>query len=55
MKDLIANVMMNLITSHLRGGWESIYSILDVLDTNDKELIVTLIGRLISEVGLHHL
>ena len=36
MKDLIANVMLNLITHNLRGGWDSIYSILDVLDTKDK-------------------
>jgi hypothetical protein len=48
MKDLIANVLLNLITQNLRGGWESIYSILDVLDTKDKELVVKLIGRLIG-------
>ena len=51
MKDLIANVMLNLITADLRGGWESIYSILDVLDTRDKKLVVKLIGRLLGEVG----
>lgn len=55
MKDLIANVMLNLVTNNLRGGWESIYSIIDVLDTRDKNLIVTLIGRLIKEVGLDRL
>ena len=55
MKDLIANVLQNLITVNLRGGWESIYSILDVLDTNDKELIVIIINRLIGEVGLDRL
>ena len=55
MKDLIANVMLNLITSNLRGGWDSIYNILDVLDTDDKKLIVNLIGRLLREVGLDRL
>ena len=55
MKDLIANVLLNLITSDLRGGWESIYSILDVLDTKDKQLVVKLIGRLLGEVGLNRL
>ena len=55
MKDLIANVILNLITSDLRGGWESIYSILDVLDTKDKQLVVKLIGRLLGEVGLNRL
>ena len=46
MKDLIANVMLNMITSSLRGGWDAIYSILNVLDTKDKQLVVKLIGRL---------
>ena len=55
MKDLIANVLLNLITSNLRGGWDPIYSILDVLDTKDKQLMVKLIGRLIGEVGLNRL
>ena len=55
MKDLIANVMLNMITSNLRGGWDSIYNILDVLDTDDKKLIVNLIGRLLREVGLDRL
>lgn len=55
MKDLIANVLLNLITSDLRGGWEPIYSILDVLDTKDKQLVVKLIGRLLGEVGLNRL
>lgn len=55
MKDLIANVLLNLITSDLRGGWDAIYNILDVLDTKDKQLVVKLNGRLISEVGLHRL
>jgi hypothetical protein len=55
MKDLIANVMLNLITSNLRGGWDAIYSILDVLDTRDKQLVVNIIGRLIKEVGLDRL
>ena len=36
MKDLVANVLQNLITENLRGGWDSIYNILDVLDTKDK-------------------
>lgn len=47
MKDLIANVLLNLITSDLRGGWDSIYSILDVLDTKDQQLVVKLNNRLI--------
>lgn len=48
MRDLIANVLLNLITSDLRGGWESIYKILDVLDTRDNRLVVKLIGRLVG-------
>ena len=48
MKDLVANVLQNLITENLRGGWDSIYNILDVLDTKDKELVVKLIGRLVG-------
>lgn len=52
MKDLIANVLLNLITPDMRGGWESVYAILDVLDTKDKQLVVKIIGRFISEVGL---
>lgn len=55
MKDLIANVMLNLIISDIRSGWDEIYSILDVLDTKDKQLVVKLIGRLINEVGLERL
>ena len=55
MKDLVANVLQNLITENLRGGWDSIYNILDVLDTKDKELVVKLIGRLVGEVGLDRL
>lgn len=48
MKDLIANVLLNLISQNLRGGWDSIYCILDVLDTKDKELVVKIIARLIG-------
>jgi hypothetical protein len=55
MKDLIANVLLNLITPDMRGGWESVYAILDVLDTKDKQLVVKIIGRFISEVGLQRL
>jgi hypothetical protein len=55
MKDLIANVLLNLITSDLRGGWDAIYSILDVLDTKDQQLVVKLNSRMIGEVGLNRL
>lgn len=48
MKDLIANVLLNLITTDLRDGWESIYQILDILDTKDKQLVVRILNRLIG-------
>lgn len=47
MKDLIANVLLNVITSDLRSGWESLYSILDNLDTKDKQLVVRILSRLL--------
>lgn len=55
MKDLIANVLLNLITTDLRDGWESIYQILDILDTKDKQLVVRILNRLIGEIGLARL
>ncbi len=55
MKDLIANILLNLITSDLRDGWESIYQILDVLDTKDKQLVIRILDRLIGEVGMARL
>ena len=48
MKDLIANVLLNLITSDLRGGWDALYAILDVLDTKDKQLVTRILGRLVG-------
>lgn len=48
MKDFIANVLLNVITIDLRDGWESIYQILDILDTKDKQLVVKILGRLIG-------
>ena len=48
MKDLIANILLNLITTDLRDGWESIYQILDVLDTKDKQLVIRILDRLIG-------
>lgn len=48
MKDLIANVLLNLITVDLRGGWESLYEILNVLDTKDKQLVVRILSRLVG-------
>jgi hypothetical protein len=48
MKDLIANVLLNLITVDLRDGWEAVYQILDRLDTKDKHLVVRILGRLIG-------
>lgn len=47
MKDLIANILLNVITSDLRSGWESLYSILDILDTKDKLLVVKILTRLL--------
>ena len=48
MKDLIANILLNVITSDLRSGWESVYSILDILDTKDKQLVVRILTRLLK-------
>jgi len=55
MKDLIANVLLNLITAELRDGWEAVYQILDRLDTKDKHLVVRILGRLVGEIGLQRL
>lgn len=48
MKDLIANVLLNIITADLRDGWDSVYQILDRLDTKDKNLVVRILGRLVG-------
>jgi len=55
MKDLIANVLLNLITPDLRGGWDPLYEILDILDTRDKQLVALILSRLAGEVGLANL
>jgi hypothetical protein len=55
MKDLIANLLLNLITGDLRGGYQALYSILDVLDTGDRQLVSKLVGRLTGSVGLGRL
>jgi hypothetical protein len=55
MKDLVANVLLNLITPDMRGGWEPVYAIMDVLDTRDSQLVVRIVRRCINEVGLARL
>lgn len=55
MKDLIANVLLNIITADLRDGWDAVYQILDRLDTKDKNLVVRILGRLVGEIGLPRL
>lgn len=55
MKDLIANVLLNIITADLRDGWDAVYQILDRLDTKDKHLVVRIMERLVGEIGLARL
>lgn len=52
MKDLIINILLNVVSKDMRGGWDPLYSILEVADSEDEGVVMRVIHRLITEVGL---
>lgn len=51
-KDLITNVLLNVICKEIKSGWNEIYTILDISDSADKEVVMKVVTRIISDVGL---
>lgn len=50
-KDLIINILLNVVSSDISSGWEIIYQILNINDSEDKTIVMKVVERLVKEVG----
>lgn len=49
------NILLNVVTSDMQSGWEFVYNILEISDSEDKQLPINIISRLVNDIGLHRL
>lgn len=49
-KDLIINVLLNVVSKDMRSGWEEIYTILEISDSEDKTVVMKVINRLVKDI-----
>ncbi len=54
-KDLIINILQNVVSSDIVSGWEIIYEILNINDSEDKTVVMKVVERLVKEVGYKRL
>ena len=50
-KDLIINILQNVVSNDINSGWEIIYEILNINDSEDKTVVMKVVERLVKEVG----
>lgn len=53
-KDLIINVLLNVVSRDMRSGWNEIYTILEISDSEDKTVVMKVINRLAKDIGLQN-
>jgi hypothetical protein len=51
-KDLIINILLNVVSKDLKSGWDELYTILEISDSEDKSVVMKVVNRLIQEIGL---
>lgn len=49
-KDLIINVLLNIVSKDMRSGWDEIYTILEISDSEDKTVVMKVINRLVKDI-----
>ena len=54
-KDLIINILQNVVSTDISSGWEIIYEILNINDSEDKTVVMKVVERLVKEVGYKRL
>lgn len=54
-KDLITNILLNVVCKEMRSGWEELYNMLEISDSDDKAVVMKVVTRLIKDVQLPNL
>ena len=55
MKDLIINILLNVVSKDMNSGWDSLYTILEVVDSEDQGVVMRVIHRLLTDLNLNRI
>jgi hypothetical protein len=49
-KDLIINILLNVVCREMRSGWEELYTMLELSDSEDNTVVMKVVNRLVRDV-----
>ena len=51
MKDLLINILLNVVSKDMNSGWDSLYTILEVVDSEDQGVVMRVVNRLLNDLS----